>query len=198
MGEHSLQEFTIKGKNSMSSKQDYIQRVLISHEEIVAYCQSLARSIEAQYEGKPLTLVCILKGSVPFLAELSKHFTRTDVIFEYIRVSSYEGATTETTGKAKLTNMTFTSLEGQHVIIIEDIIDTGLTIAAVYESLSTYGAASLKVATLLDKVERRLVDWKPDFVGFTIPNEFVIGFGLDYDEKYRNLKDIVVPNSEEL
>jgi len=182
----------------MSNKQDYIHKVLITHEEIVAYCKQLAHDIEAQYEGKQLTLVCILKGSVPFLAELSQHFTRPDVIFEYIRVSSYEGETTETAGKVNITHATFDSLAGQHVIIVEDIIDTGLTIDAVYKMLEMTGAESIKVATLLDKSERRRIDWEPDFVGFAIPNHFVIGFGLDYNEKYRNLSDIVIPNPEKL
>jgi len=182
----------------MSMKQDYVQSVLITHEEIVAYCRQLAADIEAQYEGKPLTLVCILKGSVPFLAELSQHFTRTDIIFEYMRVSTYNGETTERTNEANITNRTFDSLVGQHVIIIEDIIDTGITIAAVYENLRTYGAESIKVAALLDKQERRIVEWQPDFVGFVIPNQFVIGFGLDYNEQYRNLKDIVIPKPEKL
>jgi len=182
----------------MSSKPDYVREVLISHEKIVEYCAQLARMIETEYKGKNLTLVCVLKGSIPFLAELSQHFTRPDVIFEYIRVSTYEGKTRERTREAVITSSTFDSLDGQHVIIIEDIIDTGLTIAAIYDKLLTYNPESIKVATLLDKSARRVVEWQPDFVGFAIPNEFVVGFGLDYDERYRNLKDIIIPYPEKL
>lgn len=181
----------------MSTK-DYLKEVLITNEQIVEYCKELAATLEADYEGKELHILCVLKGSVPFLAELSKHFTRDDINFEYIRASSYEGETTDSKGTVQLSNKTYDTLAGKDVLILEDIIDTGLTLQALTNYLGTEGAKSIKVATLLDKPERREVTIEADYVGFTIPNHFVIGFGLDYDEKYRNLKDIVIPYPDKI
>lgn len=182
----------------MSNKKDYVKEVLVTHEEIVAYCKILAQTIEEQYQDRSLTILGTLKGSVPFLAELAKHFTRDDINFEYIRASSYEGKAMETTGDVQITAATFASLAGQNVIILEDIIDTGLTVRALYEYLQNHGAQSIQMATLLDKPERRLVQVEADFVGFSIPNYFVVGFGLDYNEKYRNLMDVVIPYPDKL
>jgi len=177
---------------------DYVKEVLITHEQIVAFCQELASTIEHEYKGKSFILLCILKGSVPFLAELSKHFTRDDINYEYIRASSYEGESMNTSGEVKITNATFDSVKDQDIIILEDIIDTGHTLSILQKYLIDSGAKSVKIATLLDKPERREIDIVPDYVGFSIPNHFVIGFGLDYNEKYRNLKDIVIPYPEKL
>lgn len=180
------------------SKKDYIKEVLITHDEIVAYCETLAQTIEKDYKGQNLTLLCLLKGSVPFIAELSKHFTRDDINYEYLRASSYEGASTESAGEVTISSATYDSLKGQNVIVIEDIIDTGYTLSAVYKYLIDEGVNSVKIATLLDKPERREIEIEPDYIGFSIPNHFVIGFGLDYNEKYRNLKDIVIPHPEKI
>ncbi|GBU10647.1 hypoxanthine phosphoribosyltransferase [Erysipelotrichaceae bacterium] len=178
---------------------DYIKEVLITHEEIVSYCKRLAIEIEDTFsEEEEIILLCVLKGSLPFTAELLPNFKRPNVICEFIRASSYEGKTSESKGVIDISCNTLEIIEGKTIIILEDILDTGKTLEAIKGYLMAKGAKEVKVATLLDKPERRIVDIYADYVGFTIPNHFVIGFGLDYDEKYRNLKDIVIPYPEKL
>lgn len=180
------------------SNTDFIKEVLIPHAEIVDACKRIAKQIEDAYEGEPFTLLCVLKGSVPFTAELIKHFTRIDFDLEFLRASSYEGSSTESKGVVDLSCNTFASIEGKNIIVIEDILDTGRTLQAICDYLHAKKAKSLKTITLLDKPERRIIDFKADYVGFSIPDEFVVGFGLDYDEKYRGLEDIIIPFPEKL
>ncbi|MGL5042609.1 MAG: hypoxanthine phosphoribosyltransferase [Culicoidibacterales bacterium] len=181
------------------SNTDYIKEVLVTHEEIIAFCKKMAADLELSYSSdEEIVLLCVLKGSLPFMAELLKHFTRNNVVCEFLRASSYEGQSTESKGIVDISCNTFDSIEGRNIIILEDILDTGRTLQAVSDYLFAKGAKSVKIATLLDKPQRRVVDVKADYVGFTIKDHFVIGFGLDYDEKYRNLKDIVIPYPEKL
>ena len=159
--------------------------VLIDEESLNARICELAKEIEEEYEGKEITLICILKGSVFFAVELAKHINGR-VKLEFIRVASYHNGT-ESTGEIQMKLDLTNSIYGKDVIVIEDIIDTGKTLSFLIEYLKVKRPASIKLCTLLDKPERRLVDVNVDYVGFKIPDEFVVGFGLDYDEQYRNL-----------
>ena len=144
----------------------------------------MAREIEKDYEGKEILFLGILKGSLPFLWELSKNI-KNDVRFEFIEVSSYEG--TESTGKIKINKDISQNITGKDVIIIEDIIDTGRTLSFLKQYLLEKEPNSLKIATLLSKPSRRIIELDVDYIGFKIEDKFVVGFGLDYDQKYRNL-----------
>lgn len=162
-----------------------IEEVLISEEEITKRSKELAKQISEDYKGKRPILVGLLKGSVPFLAELMKHIT-VDLEIDFMDVSSYEG--TESTGDVRINKDLENSVKDDDLIIVEDIIDTGKTLKKVIEILYSKGARSVKVATLLDKPEGRLTnDIEGDYVGFVVPNRFLVGFGLDYNQKYRNL-----------
>lgn len=180
------------------SNTDFIKEILVPHEEIVAACKRIAQQIEAAYEGEHFTILCVLKGSVPFTAELIKHFTRVDFDLEFLRASSYEGSSTESKGVVDLSCNTFSTIEGKNIVVIEDILDTGRTLQAICDYLYAKKAKSLKTVTLLDKPERRVIDFTADYVGFTIPDAFVVGFGLDFNEKYRGLDDIIIPFPEKL
>ena len=172
-----------------------IKKILVSEEEIVRRCQELGKEITKDYEAKnelPL-FVGLLKGSVPFLAELIKHVDM-DIRYEFMDVSSYEG--TESIGDVKINLDLKTSVKGMPVLIIEDIVDTGRTIKEVKRLMYNKGASDVKVVSLLDKPDRRVVDIEADYVGFVVPNEFVIGYGLDYNQKYRNLPYIGVLKDE--
>ena len=163
--------------------------VLINEAKLQKRIEELARKIEKDYEGKEIVLLGILKGSVPFLWELAKRI-KNDMQLEFIEVSSYEG--TESTGKIKLNKDIGSSIEGKEVIIVEDIIDSGNTLHYLVEILYKRKPNSIKICTLLDKPERRTADVKVDYSGFNIPDEFVVGYGLDYAQKYRNLPFIGV------
>ena len=162
-----------------------IKRVIISYEEIEQRSKELAKEVEAYYEDKdaPL-LVALLKGSIPFLAELIKHI-ELDIEYDFMDVSSYEG--TESIGDVRILKELDQSIKGLNILLVEDIVDTGRTVQEVTKTLFNKGANEVKIVSLLDKPSRRLVDVKADFVGFEIPNEFVVGFGLDFNEKYRQL-----------
>lgn len=171
-----------------------IKKVLVSHEAIVERSQELAKEITEAYKGeKPPLLVALLKGSVPFLAELMK-WLELDVEVDFMDVSSYEG--TESVGDVRILKDLDQSIKEDNILLVEDIVDTGKTLQEVTKLLYNKGAADVKIVSLLDKPERRLVDIKADFIGFTIPNEFVVGFGLDYNEKYRNLPYVGVLKDE--
>lgn len=170
-----------------------IKKVLISEEEIVKKSIEVAEQISNDYAGKQPILIALLKGSVPFLSELMKHIS-IDMEIEFMDVSSYAG--TESTGEVKIVKDLDKSIKGLDVIIVEDIVDTGRTLKTVKELLYSKGANSVKVASLLDKKERRVVDINADYVGFNIPDEFVVGFGLDFNQKYRNLPYIGVLKEE--
>ncbi|HEL1763446.1 TPA: hypoxanthine phosphoribosyltransferase [Streptococcus suis] len=173
-----------------------IKKILVSEEEIVAKCKELGQILATDYADKNPILVGILKGSIPFMAELMKHID-AHVETDYMVVSSYHGGTgTESCGTVKIIKDLDNSVAGRHIIFVEDIIDTGRTLKELKELFALRQAASIKIATLLDKPEGRVVEIEPDYTCFTIPNEFVVGFGLDYDENYRNLPYVGVLKEE--
>ena len=162
-----------------------IVEVLISREKVEERIKELAKEIEKDYAGKELVCVGLLKGSVMFMADLIKAVD-LDLRIDFMKVSSY-GSRTNSTGVVKILKDVDVDLAGKDVLIVEDIIDTGLTILNVKDFLSKKNPKSVKVCTLLDKPSRRVVEVKGEYVGFEIPDEFVVGYGLDLDEKYRNL-----------
>lgn len=159
-------------------------KVLISEEEINQRLDELAGQLMEEYRGKDLMFLCILKGSVFFTVELAKRI-KNNIQFEFIEVSGYEN--NESTGKVKLNKDITGSIEGKEVIVIEDIVDTGRTLCYLKEYLLQKNPASLKICALLDKPSRRLAPVEADYIGFTIENKFVIGYGLDDEQNYRNL-----------
>ena len=160
-------------------------KTLIDEEKLSERIGEIAKEIEEEYNGKELTLICILKGSVFFTVELAKKING-NVKLEFIRVSSYNEGT-ESSGKIKMILDLKDSIEGKDVIIVEDIIDTGRTLSYLIEYLKTKNPNSVKLCALLDKPERRVQEVKIDYIGFQIPDKFVVGYGLDVGEKYRNL-----------
>ena len=167
------------------SMQDDIKEILITEEALQARVAELGAQISKDYEGDSVYLVCILKGGVFFTTELAKHIT-VPVNIDFMSVSSYGGETTSS-GIVRIVKDLDTPIEGKNVLIAEDIIDTGRTLAYLMEHLKQRKPKSLKLCTLLDKPERRVSDVKVDYTGFEIPDEFVVGYGLDYDQRYRNL-----------
>lgn len=173
---------------------NHIEKVLISEEELAKRIKELATTISEDYEDKNPVMICLLKGSVSYFAHLCEQMY-IPLEYEFLRASSYHGATT--TGEVKLLHVPTISLKGRHVIIVEDIIDTGLTLSAIKKVMLDMEPASLAITTLLDKPCRRLVnDMVPEYIGFEVPDEFVVGFGLDYNEQYRNLPYIGVLKKE--
>lgn len=162
-----------------------IIEVLISREKVEARIEELAKEIEKDYAGKNLVCVGLLKGSVMFMSDLIKS-VNLDLRIDFMKVSSY-GSGTDSTGVVKILKDVDLDLAGKDVLIVEDIIDTGLTIVNVKDFLSKKNPNSIKVCTLLDKPSRRKVQVEGEYVGFEIPDEFVVGYGLDLDEKYRNI-----------
>ncbi len=165
--------------------------VLISSERIEQRVQELAAEIEADYPEGPLYLVSILKGSFIFVADLARAFKRLPVRIEFMAISTY-GNQKSTSGQVKLTRDLDVTIEGHHVLIVEDIIDSGVTLTYLKRLLEHRKPKSLAIATLLDKPEKRIQPVHVKYVGFQIPDEFVVGYGLDYAEDYRNLSDIRV------
>lgn len=159
--------------------------VLLSEDVINTRIRELAAQIDADYAGESVTLLCTLKGAVFFACELAKRIT-IPVFMEFIQTASYEGTQSTGTVSMKL-DIPEEDVAGKHLIIIEDVIDTGRTLSVVREMMLKRNPASLKVCSLLDKHECRVVPFEGDYVGFTIGNEFVVGYGLDVDQKYRNL-----------
>jgi len=171
-----------------------IKTILVSQEQIEARSSELGQELSADYEGKDPVLLGLLKGSVPFMGDLMKHLgIRAEL--EFMDVSSYHGGVASS-GQVKIIKDLDTSVEGRHVLIVEDIVDTGFTLKKVIELLKHRGAASVEVVTLLDKPGGRVVEMKPKYVGFTIPKAFVVGYGLDYNEFYRNLPYVGVLKEE--
>ncbi len=171
-----------------------IARVLISEEELQKRIAELGQQVAADYADKDPIFVGVLKGVVNFFTDMVRA-TPIRCQYEFMAVSSY-GSGTTTSGTVKLLKDVSCDIKGRHVVILEDILDTGLTLEFVREHLLAMEPASLKICTLLDKPERRKVDVYADYIGFTIPNEFVVGFGLDYQEFYRNLPFIGVLKPE--
>ncbi len=171
-------------------------RVMISEEEVDAKIEEIGKKISEDYAGKPVHLICILKGSVFFCCELAKRIT-VPVSLDFMSVTSY-GDGTKSSGIVKIAKDLDESLEGKEVIVIEDIIDSGRTLSYLLDVLKQRKPNSLKLCTLLDKPDRRVKEVQVDYVGFEIPDEFVVGYGLDYAQKYRNLPYIgVVEGLEE-
>lgn len=160
-------------------------RVMISEEEIDAKIREIAAQITKDYEGKEVHLVCILKGSIFFTCELAKRID-LPVTLDFMSVSSY-GDGTESTGRVKIVKDLDENIEGREVIVVEDIVDTGRTLYHLMEVLRVRKPASLKLCTLLNKPSRRVVEVDVDYTGFSIPDEFVVGYGLDFAQKYRSL-----------
>ena len=171
-----------------------IKKILISHDEIVTAARELGQKLTKDYQGKNPILVGILKGSVPFMAELIKHID-THIELDFMLVSSYHGGTSSS-GVINIIKDLDQDIKGRDILFVEDIIDTGKTLKSLKELFEGRQPASVKIATLLDKPEGRLVEIEADYTCFTIPNEFVVGYGLDYDENYRNLPYIGVLKEE--
>ena len=169
--------------------------VLFTEKEVDDRIAEIGRQISEDYKGKSVHLICILKGSAPFMCELAKRIDCT-VSFDFMSVSSY-GASMVSSGNVEIKKDLDEPLDGKDVIVIEDIIDTGRTLSALLKMLSQRNAASIKLCTLLDKPDRRIAkDVKVDYVGFVIPDEFVVGYGLDYDQRYRNLPYIGIVKND--
>ena len=171
-----------------------IQRILISEEEIKNKVNEIAEILTREYKDKFPLVIGVLKGALPFMADLIKRMN-TYLEIDFLDVSSY-GSGTVSSGEVKIIKDLDTSVEGRDVLIVEDIIDSGLTLNYLVELFRYRKAKSIKIVTLLDKPEGRKVDLQADITGFTIPNEFVVGYGLDYAEKYRNLPYIGVLKPE--
>ena len=165
-------------------------RVLIPEEQVEEKIKEMAEQISGDIGDEPITLICILKGSVFFSCELAKHI-KGPVLLDFMSVSSY-GDDTKSSGVVKIIKDLDEPLEGKNVLVVEDIIDSGRTLSYLLENLQARKPKSLKLCTLLDKPERRVVDVNVDYTGFQIPDEFVVGFGLDYAQRYRNLPYIGV------
>ena len=164
---------------------DQLTTVLVTEEEIHAKLEELARRVEADYEGRDLLLVGVLKGAVMVMSDFSRRLTRP-VTMDWMAVSSY-GAGTKSSGVVQIRKDLDTDLTDKHVLIVEDIIDSGLTLSWIRSNLASRGPASVEICALLRKPEVAKVEIDVRYVGFDIPNEFVVGYGLDYAEKYRNL-----------
>ena len=175
----------------MKDYQEYLEEILISEEQLKDRIRALGLEISADYAGEDLLLICILRGGVMFLTDLMREISLPHSI-DFMAVSSYGAGARQSKGQVRITLDLTTSIEDRHVLLVEDIIDSGNTIASVLELLNVRRPKSLKVCTLLDKPERRESEVPIDYRGFEIPNKFVFGYGLDLDEYYRNLPFIGV------
>lgn len=171
-----------------------IARVLISSEQLQAKAAEMGQAISEDYQGKDLLLVCVLRGAFMFLADLMRCITIPHEV-DFMATASY-GRSTESSGIVRILKDLNTSIEGHDVLVVEDIVDSGLTLQYLLRLLRDRNPASLRVCCLLDKKERRKVEIPLDYVGFTVPNEFVVGYGLDYDGLYRNLPFVGVLKPE--
>ncbi len=171
-----------------------LAKILVTKEEISARIKELGDEITHDYQGESVLMVGILRGAVVFFSELVKNID-LDVRFDFMVVSSY-GSGSVSSGEVKIVKDISQPIEGKHVLIVEDIIDTGHTLSNLKKMLQTRNPKSIKIVSLLDKPSRRKVEMEGDYIGFVVPNEFVVGYGLDYDEKYRNLPEIGVLKEE--
>ena len=162
--------------------------ILYTEEQIQSRLGELAAEIEKEYDGKDILLVGVLRGAVMVMADLARALPR-HVEMDWIAISSY-GSGTKSSGVVRLLKDLDTDITGRHVLIVDEIVDTGLTLSWLVNSLGSRNAASVEIATLLRKPEALTMSVEPTYVGWDIPNEFVVGYGLDYREKYRNLRDI--------
>lgn len=179
----------------MRAMDEDILKVLVTEEQLKAKVQELGEQISRDYEGKDLLLVSILKGSVVFMADIMRAIKVPNAI-DFMVVSSYGGANTTTTGLVKIIKDLDSDLTGKDVLIVEDILDTGVTLSKLVPMLQMRHPNSVKICAILDKPERRKADIHADYLGFQVPDEFVVGYGLDYDEKYRNLPYVGVLKPE--
>ncbi|MBE6953828.1 MAG: hypoxanthine phosphoribosyltransferase [Ruminococcaceae bacterium] len=174
--------------------QDKIAKVLVTEEELAAKVKAIGAKISEDYAGKRPLLVSVLKGSIVFMADLMRAIT-IECDIDFMSCSSY-GRSSKSSGVVRILKDLDNDINGRHIIVIEDILDSGLTLSYILELLQTRGAASIALCTLLDKPDRRKVDISVNYPGFTIPDEFVVGYGLDYGELYRNLPYIGVLKPE--
>lgn len=180
----------VVSKNTAGLRAGESVRVLIPDARVHKRLKELAKEIRRDFPTETLHLIGVLKGSVFFLTDLARELGG-EVSFDFLSVSSY-GHGTDSTGEVKLIKDLDVSIEGKTVIVVEDILDTGLTLKYLLRFFEEKKPRHLRVVVLLDKVERRIADVKADYTGFVIPNEFVVGYGLDFDERYRNLPDVCV------
>ncbi|MFZ2645839.1 MAG: hypoxanthine phosphoribosyltransferase [Trichococcus flocculiformis] len=171
-----------------------IEEILYSEEEIIAVVKDLGAQLTKEYEGKNPLVIGVLKGAVMFMTDLSRAMD-CDLELDFMDVSSY-GAGMESSGDVKILKDLDTTVDGRDLLIVEDIIDTGRTLSYLIEIFKYRKAKSIKVVTLMDKKERRVVDLEADYIGINVPNEFVVGYGLDFNEKYRNLPYIGILKTE--
>lgn len=167
-----------------------IEKILVSNAEIAKRADEIAAQINADYKGKPILVVGILRGASIFLADIFKRL-EGDVELDFMSLSSY-GNGTNSSGEVKMIKDLSEPVDGKNILIIEDIIDTGITLSYLIKVLEARNPESIKLCALLDKPSRRKVQLKGDYIGFEIPDEYVVGYGLDYAEKYRNLPDVCV------
>ena len=167
-----------------------IKRVLVSKEELDAKCRELGAQLSKDYEGKRPLFIGVLKGCFMFFSDVVRNVT-IDCQIDFMAISSY-GASKSTSGEVKLIKDLGVPIENRHVVIIEDIVDSGVSLYYLANLLKSRGATSVEICTLLDKPERRMREIYPKYKGFVIPNEFVVGYGLDFDEKYRNLPEVCI------
>ena len=172
-----------------------VGEILLTEAQIQSRVAELGAQVSGDYAGRALTLVSVLKGSLPFMADLMRAI-EIPVTIDLMEVSSYGGATTESSGLVRILKDLSSTIAGKDVLIVEDIIDTGLTLNYLVRYLRGKKPASLRIVTLLDKPARRLVEIDVDYIGFTIPDQFVVGYGLDYGELYRNLRFVGVLKPE--
>lgn len=178
----------------MQDYNEFLQEVLISEQEVQTRVEQLGAQISRDYQGIDLHLVCILRGGVVFLTDIMRNITVPNTI-DFMAVSSY-GMSRQSTGQVRITLDLKDEIQGRNVLLVEDIVDSGYTIASVLRILETRHPQSLKVCTLLDKPERREVEVPIDYCGFVIPNKFVFGYGLDLDGFYRNLPFVATVDLE--
>lgn len=171
-----------------------IKKVLITEEEIQMKCKELGELLAKEYDGKFPLAIGVLKGAMPFMSDLVRHMD-IHVELDFMDVSSY-GSGTKSSGEVKIVKDLDTKVEGRDLLIIEDIIDSGLTLSYLVDLFKYRKANSIKIVTLLDKPSGRTAKIKADLIGFEVPNEFVVGYGLDYDQRYRNLPYIGILKEE--
>lgn len=177
----------------MSYPKDIMSEVVLTENQIREAAKKLAARINQDYEGKDLTLVCTLKGAVPFFADLIK-FIQIDCSMEFIKASSYIGNTTTTIGNVKISTYVNFPVKDKDILIVEDIVDTGLTCEKLLSYFHDLHCRSIEICTMLDKPSRRTCNVQPKYIGFQIPDQFIIGYGLDYNESYRNIPYVGVMN----
>lgn len=165
-------------------------KVLLSRDQIQKRVTEIGSSISTDFHGQPVVLIGVLKGATIFLSDLARNIA-LDATFDFISVSSY-GSEKQSSGEVRLNKDVDNSMEGKNVILVEDILDTGLTMSYLLKMLAAHRPRALKVAALLDKTSRRILPIHADYVGFEIPDQFVVGYGMDAGERYRNLPDICI------